>query len=103
LLNLDINVYEEYLMNADKVDREFLIYRLSYSAIPTAVERLRLLISSDIGIWRVASLYMDRIDWGSSFVSEPKMRKSLSEDGIDQTGFSPFFVNKTTFSSLRGC
>jgi len=44
---------------------------------------------------------MDRIDWGSPFVSELKIRKSLYSDGIDQNGLSSFFVNKTT-SSLRG-
>jgi len=44
---------------------------------------------------------MDRIDWGSPFVSEPKIRKSLFKEGIDQNGFLPFFVNKTT-SSARG-
>jgi hypothetical protein len=44
---------------------------------------------------------MDRIDWGSPFVSDLKIRKSLYSDGIDQNGLSSFFVNKTT-SSLRG-
>jgi len=35
---------------------------------------------------------------GSPLVSEPKIRKSLSEDGMDQNGFEPFFENSATSS-----
>ncbi len=44
---------------------------------------------------------MDRMVSGSPFVSEPKIRKSLFKEGIDQNGLFPFFVKSIT-SSLRG-
>ena len=46
----------------------------------------------------MAVLYRDMMVWESPFVSEPKIRKSLSEDGMDQKGIEPFLVNNATSS-----
>jgi hypothetical protein len=45
---------------------------------------------------------MDIIVSGSPFVSDPKIRKSLSGDGIDKNGLCPFFVNNFFFKRFYG-